>query len=121
MRDINSDLLMDKMSSNSLLTPHDQELILIGHSMYQRNWLLLEHVRRLEMEDLVKVCELIQEISPEISLQLLEGMCVIITDVAIDTNKLQLKYRLCVQAKNMHVCVTCNLHMSVCAVKMCNS
>ena len=73
MRDINADLLMDKMSSNGLLAPHDQELILTGHSMYQRNWLLLEHVRHMKMETLMKFCEFVQGISPQVGLQLIEG------------------------------------------------
>ena len=73
MKDINADLLMDKMSSNGLLTAHDQELILTGHSMYQRNWLLLEHVRHMKMETLMKFCEFVQGISPQVGLQLIEG------------------------------------------------
>ena len=74
MRDINADLLIDKMSSNGLLSPHDQELILTGHSMHQRNLLLLEHVRHVEMQILMKVCEFVQEISSQVGLQLIAGM-----------------------------------------------
>ena len=73
MRDVNADLLMDKMSLNGLLAVHDQELILTGHSMYQRNWLLLEHVRHMKMEALVKFCEFVQERYPQIGLQLTAG------------------------------------------------
>ena len=74
MRDINADLLIDKMSSNGLLSPHDQELILTGHSMHQRCWLLLEHVRYMKIEALMKFCKLVQEIYPQIGLQLITGM-----------------------------------------------
>ena len=74
MRNIKADLLMDKMSSNGLLAPHDQELILTGHSMHQRCWLLLEHMRHMEMQMLMKICESIQEISPQVGLQLIAGM-----------------------------------------------
>ena len=74
MRDINADLLMDKMSSNGLLATHDQKLILTGHSVHQRNWLLLEHVRHMEMQALMKLCEFVQEISPQVGLQLIAGM-----------------------------------------------
>ena len=73
MKDINADLLVDKMSSNGLLAAHDQELILTGHSMHQRNWLLLEHVRHMKMETLMKFCEFVQGISPQVGLQLIEG------------------------------------------------
>ena len=74
MRDINADLLMDRMSSNGLLAPHDQQLILAGQSMHQRNWLLLEHVRQMEIESLIKLCELMQEMFPQVGLQLAVGM-----------------------------------------------
>ena len=74
MRDINADFLVDKMSSNGLLAAHDQELILTGHSMHQRCWLLLEHVRHMEMQMLMKICESVQEISPQVGLQLIAGM-----------------------------------------------
>ena len=74
MRDINVDLLMDKMSSNSLLTADDQKLILTGKGMHQRNWLLLEYVRHMEVQALMRFCELVQEISPQVGLQLVVGM-----------------------------------------------
>ena len=74
MRDINADFLLDKMSSNGLLAAHDQELILTGQSMHHRNWLLLEHVRHMKMESLMKFCKLVQESYPQIGLQLVTGM-----------------------------------------------
>ena len=75
MRDINADSLMDKMCSNGLLAAHDQQLILAaGHSLHQRNWLLLEHVRHMEMQAMVKFCEFVQEIFPQVGLQLVAGM-----------------------------------------------
>lgn len=74
MRDINADLLMDKMSSNNLLALFDQQLILTGQSMHQRNWLLLEHVRQMEIQSLIKICELMQEMFPQVGLQSAVGM-----------------------------------------------
>ena len=74
MKNINPHLLMDTISSNGLLAAHDQELILTGHSMHQRCWLLLEHVRHMEMQMLMKICESVQEISPQVGLQLIAGM-----------------------------------------------
>ena len=75
-RDINADLLMDKMSSDGLLGPHDKELILTGQSLHHRNCLLLEHVRHMEMQALMTFCEFVQGISPQVGLQLIEGMCI---------------------------------------------
>ena len=75
MRDINADSLMDKMCSNGLLAAHDQQLILAaGHSMHQRNWLLLEHVRRMDMQAMIKFCQFIKEIYSQLGLQLAGGM-----------------------------------------------
>ena len=74
IRDINADLLMNKMSSNGLLAAHDQELILTGQAIHQRNWLLLEHVRHMEAQALMRFCELVQEISPQVGSQLVVGM-----------------------------------------------
>ena len=74
IRDINADLLMNKMSSNGLLAVHDQELILTGQAIHQRNRLLLEHVRHMEVQALMRCCELVQEISPQVGLQLVVGM-----------------------------------------------
>ena len=73
MRDINADYLMDEMSSNGLLTAHDQELILTGQSIHQRNWLLLEHVQHMKMQALTKFCGFVQESFPQIGLQLTAG------------------------------------------------
>ena len=74
MRDINADLLMDKICSSGLLSAHDQQLILIGQSVHQRNCLLLEYVRHMEVQTLMKFCKFVQEISPQVGLQLIEGM-----------------------------------------------
>ena len=74
MRNINATLMVDKMCSQSLLAPHDQEMILAGHSIYQRNWLLLECVRCMGMQNLVKFCEFLQQILPQLGLQLTTGL-----------------------------------------------
>ena len=74
IRDINADLLMDKMSSNGLIAACDQELILTGQDMHQRNWLLLEYMRHTEVQTLMRFCGLVQEISPQVGLQLVAGM-----------------------------------------------
>ena len=82
MRDINADLLIDRMSLNGLLAAYDQELILTGQSIHQRNYLLLEHVRHMETQALMKFCEFVQVISPQVGLHLIEGKCINIADIA---------------------------------------
>ena len=67
-------LVIDRMSSNNLLTPNDQEMILAGHSIHQRTWILLECVRCMGMQAMVKFCEIVQEILAKVGSQLLTGM-----------------------------------------------
>ena len=74
LRDIDADVLLDKMSTNGLIASHDQELISASHSNHQQNWLLLEHVRHMEMEELVKFCRSVEESYPQLGLQLVTGM-----------------------------------------------
>ena len=74
MRDIDPCVVMDKMCSNDLLAPHDRGTILAGYSIYQRSWLLLEHVRHMEVKMLLKFCEFVQEFLPQVGLQLVAGM-----------------------------------------------
>ena len=76
LRDIDVDLLIDKMCSTGLLTAHEQAVISSGQTVYYRNWLLLEYARLLDLESLLKFCKLLQEEWPEIGLQLNMGMCV---------------------------------------------
>ena len=76
LRDINADKLTDKMCSTGLLTDHQQIIISSGHTVHHRNWLLLEHVRHMDLESLSKFCKLLQEEWPEIGSQLIMGMLV---------------------------------------------
>ena len=73
MRDIDADQLTDKMCSTGLLTDHQQTVISSGHTVHHRNWLLLEYVRQLDLESLLKFCKLLQEEWPEIGTQLIMG------------------------------------------------
>ena len=61
------------MLSTELLNIHEQEIILSGCSVHQRNWQLLEHVRHLDTESLLKFSGLVQDIWPQIGLQLVTG------------------------------------------------
>ena len=76
LRDINADMLTDKMRSAGLLTDNEKTVISTGHSVHHRNWLLLEHVRHMDMQALVTFCELLQKTWPQIGLQLITGMYV---------------------------------------------
>lgn len=71
LKDLDVNFLINKMCSNGFLTTCEQELILAGHSVYQRNYLLLEHMRNMETKAL---CEFILESNPEVGLQLDAGM-----------------------------------------------
>ena len=74
MKTIDVNLVIDKMCSNKVLAPSDQEMMFAGHSNHQRNRIMLECVRSNGMQALVKFCEFMQEILPEVGLQLLAGM-----------------------------------------------
>ena len=76
LRDIDADLLTDKMCSSGLLTADDQSLISSGHTVHHRNWLLLEHVRHMELQLLLEFCKLIEKEWVEIGSQLTTGLYV---------------------------------------------
>ena len=73
LRDIDADFLVEEMLSVNLVNSHDRSLILSGHSLHQRNWLLLEHVRHLDSQSLQVFSILVCESWPEIGLQLTTG------------------------------------------------
>ena len=77
LKSVDADELIDKMCSARLLTPHEQIVISSGHSVYQKNCLLLGHVRHMDVQALVAFCELLQEIWPQIGSQLVAGMSTI--------------------------------------------
>ena len=74
LRDIDADVLTDKMCTTGLLAEHERAIIYSGHSIHHRNMLLLEHVRHMDLQALVTFCELLQEMWPQIALQLTTGM-----------------------------------------------
>ena len=76
LRSIDADLLTDKMCSVGLLTAHEQIVISSGHSVYQKNRLLLYHVQHMSVRALLAFCELVQEIWPQVGSQLITGMCI---------------------------------------------
>ena len=74
LRDIDGDMLADEMCSGGLLTSHEQNVISTGHSVYQRNWLLLEYARHMDAQAFMTFCDLLQESWPEIGQQLITGV-----------------------------------------------
>ena len=74
MREINADTLVDRMATNGMLSTSDQELISIGHSLHQRNLLLLGCVQHMSTQALLAFCELVQELWPIVGSQLVEGI-----------------------------------------------
>ena len=84
---VDSDLLTDEMCSVGLLTVDEQIVIDSGCSMYQRNRLLLEHVRRMNVHALLEFCKLLHNIWPQIGMQLITGLslcaCLLLSDSLI--------------------------------------
>ena len=76
LRNTNADLLSLDMCTKHLLNANNQSLISTGYSVHHRNWLLLEHVRHLDKEAFSTFCELVQNLWPEVGLQLNTGMYV---------------------------------------------
>ena len=76
LRDIDADLLTDKMCSAALLTGDEKSVISFGHTVHHRNWLLLEHVRHYKPHLLLQFCKLLKEKWVETGSQLTTGMYV---------------------------------------------
>ena len=74
LRDIDADLLTNEMCSTGLFTADALSLISSGHNVHHRNWLLLEHVRHFEVQQLLVFCKLVKEEWVEIGSQLTAGM-----------------------------------------------
>ena len=74
LRDIDADLLINKMCSTGLLTGYETSIISSGHTVHHRNWLLLDHVRHLKLQLLLEFCKLVKEEWVEIGSQLIAGM-----------------------------------------------
>jgi len=74
LRHIDADLLTDKMYSVGLLSTHEQTVICSAHSLYQRNWTLLEYTRYMDIQVLMTFCELVQETWPQVGSQLIIGI-----------------------------------------------
>ena len=70
LRDINADVLTKKMCSIGLLDVNKQVIISSGHTVHHRNWLLLEHIRQMDKQFLLKFCKLLQEEWPMLGSQL---------------------------------------------------
>jgi len=71
---VDADLLTDQMCSAQLLTGQEEAIISSGHSIHERNKMLLEYTRHMDMQTFVSFCKLVQETWPEIGTQLFTGM-----------------------------------------------
>ena len=76
LRDLNADSLIGHLCYNGLLSTHEQNVILSGHSLHYRNWLLLEHVRHMNSSSLMIFSKLVKDLWPQIGIQLVTGMYV---------------------------------------------
>ena len=76
LRDIDADLLIDKMCSTELLSAKEHTVISSGHTVHQRNLLLLEYVRLMDLKLLLEFCKLLEQEWPEIGSQLITSMYV---------------------------------------------
>ena len=77
MKSIDADLLINKLRSVGILTTHEQNAISSGHSIHNRNQLLLEHVCHMNVQSLEAFCELVQEVWPQVGSQLIIGSYVV--------------------------------------------
>ena len=78
IKSIDADLLTDTMCSVGLLTASEVVVISSGHSPHHRNCLLLEHVRHMDVQDVVTFCELVEETWPQVGSQLTTGRYLVI-------------------------------------------
>ena len=74
LRNIDADLLIDKMCSIGLLTACECNIISSRYCNYQRNWVLLECVRNMDVHALTAFCAFVQEIWPQVGSQLITGV-----------------------------------------------
>jgi len=73
MRDIDVDQLNAKMLTSGLLTANDQNSLLASHSIHHKKYLVLETIRHMDEENMLKFCQILKEICPQICLQLNKG------------------------------------------------
>lgn len=72
-----ADWLTDKMCSAGLITDHEQAMISSGHSTHQKNSMLLEYTRHMDVQALGSFCTLVQEMWPQIGSQLITSTYVV--------------------------------------------
>ena len=74
LRDTNAESLMDDLYSSGLVTAQEQNVILSGYSLHHRNFLLLELVRHMDSKAILVFSKVVEDIWPEIGMQLVTGM-----------------------------------------------
>ena len=78
LRDIDVDQLSDVMCSSGLLAADDKILIVVSHSSHQKKCMLLEIARHMNEENLPHFCQAVQEVCPQIGLQMNKGTRVMV-------------------------------------------
>ena len=73
LRDTNAVSLIGYLYFAGLLTAEEQNIILSGHSLHHKNWLLLEYIRRMDSQSVLVFSELVKEMWPQIGSQLVTG------------------------------------------------
>ena len=97
LRDTNADSVIVTLYSTGLLTTQELNVILFGQSFHHRNLLLLEYVRHMDSKALLTFSELVKDVWPQISMQLVTGInhCVIVT-YSCPCFIVTLVYKLCI-------------------------
>ena len=73
LSNLNADSLIKQMCSDGLLTSQERAIISSGHSVHQRNMMLLEYTRHMDIQAVKSFCELVQKEWPQIGSQLSIG------------------------------------------------
>ena len=71
LSNLDADSLIEQMAG--LLTDQEQAIIFSGHSVHQKNVMLLEYTRHMDIQAVKSFCELVQEVLPQIGSQLIIG------------------------------------------------
>ena len=74
LRDTNADAMIFNLYFAGLMNVQELIVILSGHSLFHRNWLLLNHIRHVSSQGLLAFSQLVNAEWPLIGMQLVTGM-----------------------------------------------
>ena len=78
LRDTSAESLVGDLFSTGLLSGQELSVILSSHSSHHRIRLLLEHVRCMDSQALMKFSELVKVVWPQIGMQLVAGITTLV-------------------------------------------